>query len=230
MILSRHNVLKGVEMALAARSQSRLGSIAGIAAAIAAAQLIPRPGAIGGLDFLRAPYALIEAWRALAAGIGARIGLGGDVVTIALFAATVAIPVAIGLAWMRPPQQLAYVDPSEYHRQMSAHDAPWAPLMKGFQALVLGFMFLGVYAGAVAPDLMDQLSTSNASFGSGPYFLVFALVTAGGAYLLALVILRGYLAGLIIVLALLIGAQALYWFNAPWIADCIRALTATPAT
>jgi hypothetical protein len=212
-------------MALAARSLSWLGYIAGIAAAIAAAQLIPRLGDIGGLDFLRALYALIEAWRALAASVGAVTGLSGDVVTIALFAATVAIPVAIGLAWMRPPQQLAYVDPSEYHRMMSAHHAPWAPLMKGFQVLILGFIFLALYAGAVAPDLMDQLSTGNARFGSGPFFLVFAPVTAGGAYLLGLVILRGYLAGLIIVVALLITAQVLYWFNAPWIADCIRALT-----
>jgi hypothetical protein len=219
-----------------ARLLARLAFMAGIAAALSMAQLIPRFGDIGRLDFLRGLQALIGGWRALAEWSGAAVGrlplvppLDGDVVTVFAFAAVVAIPCAITLATMAPPEKLAAYDFQEYRRQMAAHHGPWSPLLKTLQAAGLTLIFLALYTAAVAPDLISRPGR-GAMFGSGLFELIFAAFTVGAGYLFALARLKGYVAGLIVVLVLLLAAQALHWLDVPWASDRIRALAeAAPA-
>jgi hypothetical protein len=224
-------------MDFVARALSRLAFVAGIAGATAMAQLIPRYADVGQIDFLRGLQALIEGWRTLAASIGSTLGrlplvpsLSGEVITVLLFGSFLAIPTAIMLATSWPPERLAAYDFAEYRRQMGAQRGAWAAIVKTVQAIGLVFIFLSLYADVVAPDLIRRISSGAATSGTGPFALIFATFMVGVAYLFALAQLKGYFTGLIIVLAAIITAQALYWLDAPWISDQLGALAETTVT
>ena len=217
-------------MAADARSLNWLGVVGGTAAAVGMMQIAPRFGEVGRFNFLRGLEALIQAWRLLAERTGETLGqlplvppVTGDVITLALFAIGLALPVAISAATSGPPRQLAHIDPVEYYRQMHAQHGVWAPLMKILQSAGLSVAFVVIYAGVVAPELIRPISNEQERF-EGP-LLIFGAIMIGLVYLFALATLRGYLVGLVVALALVITAQTFYWIDAPWVSDQIRALT-----
>jgi hypothetical protein len=220
----------------------RFWFLRGVAAALAVVQLVPVFVDLSAYEFLRAFHALIVGWNLFAAWVGSLIGtlpfipdLEPVVVNALLFAGSIGVPSAFAFAGgfeERRRSRLSWT-PSWLDRPMAA-SAFVSMVVVSYLAFVwaiTGEDPFGVspLADAASIDGKYNVGDLELLFGDldsltgvlSQFSIIFLILTN---FCLALWKLKGYARGLIFIAVFILTMQALYWINAPWIADRINDL------
>lgn len=196
----------------------RFWFLRGVAGAIALAQLVPEFMDLSRYEFLRAAQAVIIAWDSVASRMGQLIGtlpflpqLTAFHVNAAIFTAAFGVPAAYVV--LRRGASDAPRRPRRSIRSLAAAAILFASVM--------AYAFVGsVHVRMRIVDLMIDGSQREANLAG----LIFLLVVAAMfvvALLVALVSLKGYARGLVLILSFILTLQVLYYLDAPYLADWI---------
>jgi hypothetical protein len=198
----------------------RLWFLRGIAAAIALSLFASTFTDLSRFEFLRAVHALLLAWSDAAAWLGRLIGmapwlpdLSGDVVAALVLAASLGAPIGYALATFLFP---------------SGRSPAWTfdedePSIGSTSPSAGGLIFcvpLGMTASFAAFLMAVEAWREDLSFPLLHSGLIFYMFVAG------CFLLRGFLRGVLILLAFMGVFLALTWLSTPGLADWVNAATA----
>lgn len=202
----------------------RFWFLRGVAAAIALSALVPQFTDLSRWEFLRAFAALLVGWNGVVGYLGRLIGqlpflpnFSADAINALLFTSTVGLPGAFVIA----------------QRLRTSSVGVWVLVPMCASVVIATYVAYVISIAPYNPSYYTLISPDGHQ--SGPWFESFVvrarqsfpvvcgmLLAVAVSFLGALLFLKGFARGVIVLASFILTLQVLYWLNAPWVGDVIR--------